>query len=210
VTRFQETSLTAFSEALASGAPTPGGGCVAALSGALAAALAAMVARATAASEKFADRAEEMNEVASEADRLRAELLSLVDEDAAAFDQVMAAFRMPKETPDERAVRAEAIQRAYVSAAQPPLLVCTKSLRALELAVQVAEEGNPNAASDSGVAALLAVAALEGAALNVQINLGSIEDETFRSTRSNRVRAALAQGRALHDEALAAVRANLG
>ena len=203
-------SLTTFGEVLASGSPTPGGGCAAALSGALAAGLAAMVARTTAASKSFADRADRMNQIAAEADRLRGELLDLVDEDARAFDQVLAAFRMPKATPDEQAARTEAIQQGYVSAVRPPMLVCTLSLRVLELALQTAEEGNPSAASDAGVAALLAAAALEGGALNVQINLGSIKDETFRATQAERVRAAQAQGQALRDRALTAVRAKLG
>ena len=210
MTSFQERSLAGFAELLASGAPTPGGGCATALSGALAAALAAMVARTTAANESFADRAGQMNEIAAEADRLRGELLTLIDEDARAFDQVMSALRMPKETPDERAARAEAIQRGYVSATEPPMLVCTKSLRLLELALQVAECGNPNAASDAGVAALLAASALDGGALNVEINLGSIKDEAFRTTKSARVGAVQAQGRVLRDQALAAVRAKLG
>jgi formiminotetrahydrofolate cyclodeaminase len=206
----QDMTLATFGEALASRAATPGGGCAAALSGALAAGLAAMVARATASSEKFADRADEMNEVAAEADGLRSELLSLVDADAGAFDQVMAAFRMPKETPEEQAARSEAIQAGYKVAVEPPLQVCTRSARVLELAVQVAERGNPNAVSDAGVAALLAAAALEGAALNVEINLGSIKDESFRTTQADAVRTAHAQGRALRDKALAAARAKLG
>jgi formiminotetrahydrofolate cyclodeaminase len=203
VTGFQEMPLTTFAEALASGAATPGGGCASALSGALAAGLTAMVARNTASSEKFADRAGEMNQVVTEADRLRGELLDLVDEDAKAFDQVMAAFRLPKETPEERAARSEAIRQGYKAAVEPPLRVCMRSLRVLELALQVAEQGNPNAVSDAGVAALLAAAALEGAALNVQINLGSIKDEAFRTMYAESVRAAQAQGRALRDKALA-------
>jgi formiminotetrahydrofolate cyclodeaminase len=207
---FQEMSLTKFSEVLASGAPTPGGGCASALSGALAAGLAAMVARTTAASKKFADRAEQMNQVATEADRLRGEFLGLVDEDARAFDQVMAAFRMPKDTPERQAARSEAIQQAYKAAVEPPMRVCTRSLRVLELAVQVAAQGNPSAASDAGVGALLAATALEGGGLNVQINLGSIKDEAFRNTQAERLRAARAQGQALCDKALATVRAKLG
>ncbi|HVP74389.1 MAG TPA: cyclodeaminase/cyclohydrolase family protein [Gaiellaceae bacterium] len=203
MTGFQEMPLTTFAEALASGAATPGGGCASALSGALAAGLTAMVARNTASSEKFADRAGEMNQVVTEADRLRGELLDLVDEDAKAFDQVMAAFRLPKETPEERAARSEAIRQGYKAAVEPPLRVCMRSLRVLELALQVAEQGNPNAVSDAGVAALLAAAALEGAALNVQINLGSIKDEAFRTMYAESVRAAQAQGRALRDKALA-------
>jgi formiminotetrahydrofolate cyclodeaminase len=207
---FQEMSLTKFSEVLASGAPTPGGGCASALSGALAAGLAAMVARTTAASKKFADRAEQMNQVATEADRLRGEFLGLVDEDARAFDQVMAAFRMPKDTPERQVARSEAIQQAYKAAVEPPMRVCTRSLRVLELAVQVAAQGNPSAASDAGVGALLAATALEGGGLNVQINLGSIKDEAFRNTQAERLRAARAQGQALRDNALATVRAKLG
>jgi formiminotetrahydrofolate cyclodeaminase len=206
----QDLPLTTFGEALASSAPTPGGGCASALSGALAASLAAMVARNTAASEKFADRADQMNEAAAEADGLRSELLSLVDADAEAFALVMAAFRMPKETPQEQAARSEAIQAGYKAAVEPPLLVCTQSVRVLELALQVAEQGNPNTVSDAGVAALLAAAALEGGALNVQINLGSIKDEAFRTTQADRVRAAQAEGQALRDKALATVRAKLG
>ena len=206
----QEMPLTTFAEALASSAATPGGGCASALSGALAASLAAMVARATAASEKFADRADEMNEAVAEADALRSELLSLVDADAEAFTRVMAAFRMPKETPEEQAARSQAIQAGYRAAVEPPMLVCTRSVRVLELALQVAERGNPNAVSDAGVAALLAAAALEGGALNVQINLGSIKDDAFRTTRADDVRAAQARGQALRDKALTTVRATLG
>jgi formiminotetrahydrofolate cyclodeaminase len=207
---FQEMSLTKFGEVLASGAPTPGGGCASAVSGALAAGLAAMVARSTAGSKKFADRAEQMNQIASEADRLRGELLALVDEDARAFDQVMAAFRMPKETSDQQAARSQAIQQAYKAAVEPPMHVCTRSLRVLELALQVAEHGTPSAASDAGVGALLAATALEGGALNVQINLGSIKDEAFRNSQAEKVRAVQTQGQAYREKVLAAVRGKLG
>jgi len=206
---FQKMPLATFGEVLASGAPTPGGGCASALSGALAAGLVAMVARTTAANESFADRADQMNDVAAEADRLRGELLDLVDADAGAFDQVMAAFRMPKETPEEQAARSEVIQQGYRVAVEPPMCVCMRSLRVLELALQVAEQGNPNAVSDAGVAALLAATALEGGSLNVEINLGSIKDEAFRTTQGDRVRAAQTRGRVLRDQALTAVRAKL-
>ncbi len=206
---FQEMSLVKFTEVLASGAPTPGGGCASALAGALAAGLAEMVARTTAGSKKFADRAEQMNEIATDADRLRGEFLALVDEDARAFDQVMAAFRAPKETAEQQAARSEAIREAYKAAVEPPMKVCARSLRVLELALQVAEQGNPSAASDAGVGALLAATALEGGALNVQINLGSIKDEAFRADQEERVRAARSQGQALRDRVLAVVRGKL-
>ncbi len=207
---FQEMSLSGFGGALASTAPTPGGGSASALSGALAAGLVAMVARGTAASKRHADRADEMNAIADESDRLRVELLDLVDEDASAFDQVMAAFRLPKETPAEQSARAEEIQKSYEAAVEPPMSVCLRSLRILELALQVAENGKPNAVSDAGVAALLASTALEGAALNVRINLSSIDDETYTAARAERLGELQAQGQALRAEALAAVSAKLG
>jgi formiminotetrahydrofolate cyclodeaminase len=207
---FQELSLAKFSEVLASKEPTPGGGCASALAGALAAGLVAMVARTTAGSKKFADRAGQMTAIAEEADRLRGELLALVDEDARAFDQVMAAFRLPKETPDQQSARSQAIQQAYKAAVEPPMKVCTRSVRVLELALQVAEHGNPSAASDAGVGALLAATALEGGALNVQINLGSIKDETYLAAQQDKVRLAQSQGHLLRDKALAFVRRRLG
>lgn len=207
---FQEMSLSQFSEVLASGQPTPGGGCASALAGALAASLAAMVARVTAGSKKFADRAERMSEIVHEADRLRSEFLALVDEDARAFDHVMAAFRMPKETPEQQAARSQAIQQAYKAAVDPPMKVCTRSLRVLEMALQVAEQGTPSAASDAGVGALLATTALEGGVLNVQINLGSITDEAFRGAQEESVRAAQSRGQALRDNVLGVVRGKLG
>jgi glutamate formiminotransferase/formiminotetrahydrofolate cyclodeaminase len=168
-----------------------------------------MVARTTAASKKFADRAEQMNAIAEEADRLRGEFLALVEEDARAFDQVMAAFRLPKETPEQQAARSQAVQQAYKSAVEPPMKVCTRSLRVLELAVQVSEHGNPSAASDAGVGALLAATALEGGALNVQINLGSIKDEAFRIAQGDKVQAAEARGQAIRNKVLAEVRRKL-
>lgn len=210
VMSFQELSLAKFSEVLASKEPTPGGGCASALAGALASSLVAMVARTTAGSKKFADRAGQMTAIAEEADRLRGEFLALVDEDARAFDQVMAAFRLPKETPDQQSARSQAIQQAYKAAVEPPMKVCTRSVRVLELALQVAEHGNPSAASDAGVGALLASTALEGGALNVQINLGSVKDETYRAAQQDKVRLAQSQGLVLRDKALAFVRGRLG
>lgn len=210
MTSFRETTLAGFLEELASGAATPGGGCAAALSGALAAGLVAMVARNTAGSAAFADRAASMDEIAAEADGLRRRLEELVDSDAAAFEQVMAAFRLPKDTPEQKAERSRAIQDGYRAAVEPPVLVCRHALRVLELAALVAELGSPNAVSDSGVAALLAASALDGAALNVEINLGSIKDESFRATAAEAAQAAREQGQRLREKALGSVRNRLG
>ena len=197
---FREMPLAEFAERLASSEPTPGGGSASALAAALAACLLAMVARLTTGA---------LDEVEEEADRLRHELLALVEEDAAAFDRVMAAFRLPKGTPAEQAARSEAIQAAYRAAVEPPSDVCGRALRILELAFQVAEEGNPNAVSDAGVAAELASAALEGAALNVRINLVSITDDAFRTRHDGRLASVEAQARALREQTLAAVDAKL-
>ena len=125
---FQELSLAKFGEVLASKDPTPGGGCASALAGALASGLVAMVARTTAGNKKFVDRAGQMTAIAEEADRLRGEFLALVDEDARAFDQVMAAFRLPKETLEQQSARSQAFQQAYKAAVEPPMKVCTRSL----------------------------------------------------------------------------------
>jgi formiminotetrahydrofolate cyclodeaminase len=205
MTALRELSLDQFTEALASAAATPGGGSASALSGALAASLLAMVARNTATNASFADRAAELEEIAAEADRLREELVALVDEDAAAFERVMAAFRLPKETPELKEARSRAIQAGYKAAAEPPLLVCRHALGVLTLAGRAAELGNPNAVSDVGVAALLAASALDGAALNVEINLGSIKDETFRAESASAAQSARSDGAKLRAKALATV-----
>jgi len=203
-------ALEEFTEALASADATPGGGSASALAGALAASLVAMVARNTAANPSFTDYVAALEDIASEADRLRRELVGLVDEDAAAFERVMAAFRLPKETTELKETRSREIQAGYKGAVEPPLLVCRRALGVLALAGRTAELGSPNALSDVGVAALLASSALEGAALNVEINLGSIKDETFRDEGRKDVQTARSEGEKLRDEALETVDARLG
>jgi formiminotetrahydrofolate cyclodeaminase len=150
-----------------------------------------------------------MNGIVAETDRLGGELLRLANDDAVAFEQVMMAFRMPKATPEEQVARKQAIEKGYRAAVMPPLLVCEKSLRVLELALCVAKRGTPNAASDAGVAALLAFAAIEAGALNVEINLAAIQDEQFRQTCAHQVQAARVQGRAVHDESVGIVEETL-
>jgi methenyltetrahydrofolate cyclohydrolase len=206
MTDLRDLGLAEFTEALASGAPTPGGGSASALAGALAAGLVAMVARNTAANPSFAENAVALGEIETDAELHREELVRLVDEDAAAFDRVMAAFRLPKETDELKAARSLEIQEGYRGAAEPPLQVCRRALDVLALAARVAELGNPNAVSDAGVAALLAASALEGAALNVEINLGSIKDEAYRAASADTVEQARSEGARLRDEALAKVR----
>jgi glutamate formiminotransferase/formiminotetrahydrofolate cyclodeaminase len=165
-----------FVERLAAGTATPGGGAAAAYAGAMAAALVGMVARLTVGKKKYADVEPQMQSVMDQADRLRAELTASVTADSAAFDAVMEAFRLPKQTPEQQAARGEAVEQAYVRAAEVPLRVARDAVATLGLAAVAAERGNVNALSDAGSAAYLAQAALSGAALNVRANAAAIKD----------------------------------
>ena len=171
-----DDSLTAFLDATAAGTPAPGGGSVSALAGALAAALTAMVARLTVGKPKYGDVEGKMHDVIARAGPLRAELTALIQKDGAAYDAVVAAGKLPKGTDDEKAARQTAIQAATLHAAQVPLETARLSLQALELALAVAQAGNVNSMSDAAVAGLMARAAVEGAGLNVRVNVASLAD----------------------------------
>lgn len=175
-----------FLDATAAGTPAPGGGSVSALAGALAAALAAMVARLTVGKPKYADVDARMQAVIGQAESLRARLMAAIEADSAAFDAVMAAIKQPKGTDEEKAARQAAVQAAALHAALVPLETARLSLQALELALVVAQAGNVNSMTDAAVAGWIARAAVEGAGLNVRVNVASLADQ--------------AQGRALLDE----------
>lgn len=165
-----------FLEALADGTPTPGGGSAAAYSGAAAAGLVGMVARLTIGKRKYADVEAQMQAVLEEAERLRADLTVAIREDALAFEAVMAAFRLPKDTSEQQDQRSTAVERSMLAAAQAPLRVAHMSVRILELAEQVVRSGNLNAISDGATAAALAKAALTGSGYNVRINAVDLKD----------------------------------
>lgn len=167
-----------FIEALASGSPTPGGGSAAAYAGALAAALVAMVGRLTIGKKKYAEVEGQMANLVSKADGLRADFLSAVQKDAAAFDAVMFAMKLPKETEDQKSARSAAIEAASLDAARQPLAVARMAVEILGLARDAARSGNINAISDAGSAAALARACLSGSGLNVRINVHSLGDKT--------------------------------
>lgn len=200
-----EESVARFTEHLAGDSAAPGGGSAAALAGALAAALTAMVGRLTANRPKFAAVDDTMRAIITQADAQRAALLALVDADAAAFGEVMAAFRLPKESSEQKAARAAAIQAAYQGAVAVPLQTLVAAVDLLRLLVIVTQVGNPNAITDGGVGALLAEAAAQGAALNVRINLTSIQDTAFTAARAAQVDNLLAQAAQLRSQALAQV-----
>jgi formiminotetrahydrofolate cyclodeaminase len=175
------TKLTVqdFVEQLASASPTPGGGSASALAGAMAAAMVEMAANLTIGREKFRDVEQEMRIVLGRAGELRDLMLAAVDEDTDAFDEVSAAYKMPKDTDAEKTARTAAIQQALKGATEVPLRVAKAAMETYQLAQIAMEKANPNVASDARVALLLAEAAREGARANVDINLGMIKDEAF-------------------------------
>lgn len=171
-------SLSAFVASVAAPTPAPGGGAVAAHVGALGAALAQMVAGLTIGRKKYAAVDTEMRELAMSAAAAGTELAALAHRDAAVYELVMVAYRLPKETEDQLARRQEAIEHALLDAARVPLETARVCARVARLAALAADKGNANAASDAGVAALLAEAACRAASYNVQINISSLADSS--------------------------------
>ena len=165
-----------------------GGGSVAALMGALGASLGGMVANLSAGKRGWDDKLQYFSDWAVKAQQLKNELLALVDEDTAAFNKVMDAFGMAKGSAEEKKARADAIETATKYAAEIPLKVMETSSKSYELLAEMAEKGNPASVSDVGVGALATRACVEGAALNVRINLGQLKDEEFKSALVDKVR----------------------
>ena len=188
---------------LVSDQTAPGGGSASALAGALGGALAVMVARLTLGRTKYASHQGEMALVEAKADLLKTKLLTLVDADAAAYNQVTEAFKLPKDTDVHKAERAASIHSAFRIATDVPLATAEACAEVLVLAGQVAAHGNRNAASDAAVAALLAHAGLRGAARNVRINLDSLNDTMFCAHAADRVAALLEAGDVALERALA-------
>lgn len=175
--------LSAFLDELASSSPAPGGGSVAALAGSLGASLAAMVCRLTIGKKKYLDVEQVMKTTLQQLEEQRKAFTVLVDRDTEAFNKVMEAYGLPKDTEDQQALRSAAIQEATKEAALVPLDVMKHVIDTLALVKNVAERGNINSASDAGVAALMLQAGCESAGLNVLINLKSITDTEFAGWR---------------------------
>jgi formiminotetrahydrofolate cyclodeaminase len=171
-----------FLDALASDSPTPGGGAVAAVAGAAGAALIAMVCRLTIDKKGYEDAWERCRAILPEAEDARAAFLELADRDASAFDDVMAAFKLPKGTAEEKAARSIAIQRGYETAAAVPLEIAQRAVAAMRLARDVTEIGNAHAASDGASAAQMLSAAARCAILNVEINAAALKDGAKMAT----------------------------
>jgi len=176
-----------FVDRLAAGVPTPGGGSASALAGCLAASLGAMVCDLTLGKQKYESARPEMERAREALSGLRKDLLALVDRDAEAYDEVARALKLPRETPEQKQARQEALGKASQFATEIPVKTAESCLAVLEQIRVVAEKGNSNAVSDAGVAAHLAHTGLAGAALNVRINLPGIADRARSAQIEQRV-----------------------
>ena len=208
--RIAGTPVEVYLDALASDAPTPGGGAVAALAGATGAALISMVCNLTIGRTGYEEAEERMRGVLDEAEASRTALLDLADRDAAAFGAVMAAFTMPKETDAEKAVRSQAIQAGYEVAATVPLEIAKRAAELMELAREATEIGNANAASDGACAAQALSASVWSATYNIEINAAALKDPTKAQALRDEVSALRAHAEALLDATNAVFGSRLG
>lgn len=206
----REMSVSEFGAVLGSNSPAPGGGSVAALSGMLGANLVSMVCHLTIGKQGYETYSKELSAVLEQSQTLSESLLQRVDLDTEAFNGVMAAFRLPKASDDEKAHRTAVIQQGYKSAIQSPMGIARECLQVLRLAEKLLGKSNTNALSDLGVASQQAFAGLEGALMNVKINIPSIRDTDFVSETTAEIAIILDEGRAIAARVYAYVIENLG
>jgi formiminotetrahydrofolate cyclodeaminase len=202
-------SIEEFLERVAANTPTPGGGTVSAICGAMSAALSRMVANLAVGKQGYEAAQSDVASIEARGKMLQRRFLDLAAQDAEAYDAVVAAMRLPKGTDAERAARKDAMQVAYKRATEVPMETIRAALDALELARLAAEKGNRNAITDAGVAALLAEAAMRGAALNVKINLAAIADAAWRATAEADVQGLLERGARIAREVVDLVESKL-
>ena len=202
--------LRQFCNETLSDSPAPGGGSVAALMGALGVSLGGMVANLSAGKRGWDDKLQYFSEWAVKAQQLKDELLFLVDEDTAAFNHVMVAFGLPKDSAEEKAARSAAIQSANKYAAEIPLRVMETSFKAYQLLGEMAEKGNPASISDVGVGALAVHACIEGAGMNVRINLAGLKDEALKSSLQEKMQRVAGESEAEFKRVHAIVDSKLG
>ncbi len=203
-------NLREFCNETLSDSPAPGGGSVAALMGALGASLGGMVANLSAGKRGWEDKLAYFSDWAVKAQQLKDELLFLVDEDTAAFNKVMAAFALPKESTEEKAARSGAIQSANKYAAEIPLRVMETAAKSYQLLAEMAEKGNPASISDVGVGLLAVRACIGGAGMNVRINLAGLKDEKFKSTLQDKLQRISAESESRFKEINQLVESKLG
>ncbi|HEV8537683.1 MAG TPA: cyclodeaminase/cyclohydrolase family protein [Bacteroidota bacterium] len=204
-----EKTISKFLDEVASAAPAPGGGSVAALSAALGAALTSMVCNLTIGKKKYLEVEGEVKRVLQKTEELRRIFSRLIDKDTEAFNKVMEAYRLPKEGEDQQALRTSAIQEATKEAALVPLEVMKHVIDALAWVKTAADKGNASSISDAGVSALMLLAAAESAALNVQVNLSGITDTEFVGWRSEEVTSLLNTIRTASAEIMSIVKSRI-
>ncbi|MEW6036868.1 MAG: methenyltetrahydrofolate cyclohydrolase [Pseudomonadota bacterium] len=205
----QDQPIQQFLDELASKSATPGGGSAAAIMGAMGAALIGMVCNLTVGKKNYEAVEAEMADVLARAEALRAQSMDLIRADIEAFDRVMAAYALPRETEEDKAARGKAIQEALKAAAEVPLACARLCVDIIELSEIAAQKGNRNLVSDAGVAVMAAHAALKSAALNVYVNAKGVKDEAFARDRVNRLEALLTEGEAKAAAVFETVKANL-
>jgi len=205
----KDNRIEEFLDALASQAATPGGGGAAAIIGAMGAALVSMVCNLTIGKKKYADVEADMKDVLGKAEALRLRLTAMIEDDAKAFDAVMGAYGMAKETDQQKAARDKAIQAALKLATDVPLACARAAREVIDLAAIAADKGNLNVISDAGVGVLAAYAALRSAALNVFTNARMINDKTFAEAKLKELNQLLAGAEAATEKAYGTVRGKL-
>jgi len=208
--RLIRMTLKGFARETASESAAPGGGSVSAYMGALAAALGAMVANLSAHKRGWDDRWKEFSDQAVKGQDIMERLLKLVDEDTAAFAKIMNVFSMPKGTEEEKAARAEAMEKATLYATQVPLRTMQTALEAMPLALEMARKGNPASASDAGVGAIAALAAVKGAQLNVRINAAGLKDRAMADSLTAEAEKIAKEASEKEAEILSEVNKNIG
>ena len=201
-TIYSSESLQVYLDDAASKKPAPGGGSVSACVGALGAALVGMVCNLTRGREKFVGVEDDIVALVEASEAARARLELLLQEDTTAYNGVITAYKMPKETAEEQAARTAAVQAGLIVAADVPLEICRVAVEVCRLAKVAAGIGNPQAVTDAGIGAILGEAAVVGAALNVKINLSSIKDQAYVTRAAVEIEAIQAEAAALRAEVL--------
>ena len=206
MTDIKDTEIEQFLAALASQSATPGGGSAAAIIGAMGAALVSMVCNLTIGKKKYAEVEGEMKDVLAKSEALRVKLIGMIEDDVRAFDAVMGAYGMPKETDADKAKRDQAIQAALKLATDVPMACARAARQVIDIAATASDKGNLNVISDAGVGVLAGYAALRSAALNVFTNARMITDKTFAEAKLKELNELLAGAEGVTEKAYGVVK----
>ena len=202
---YTKESCEKFVEVLASKAPTPGGGGASALTGAIGVALGNMVGSLTVGKKKYAEVEDEIKAMMKASDQLQAELLELVQKDAESFEPLAAAYRLPKDTEEQKAEKDRVLEQATKDACIVPFEIMEKCAQGIELCGQFAEKGSVMATSDAGAGAIFCKAALQAASLNIYINTKSLKDREYAEQMNQKSDVLLEKYMAKADEIIAYV-----